>query len=181
MLGTVNDRWPLDEIFGGWRAARSSLPPGSELVLGGHLGYFASSAVAIEDRLPGPRDGFRFVGPVPKREVAHFYGDLDVVLVPAPGGAMVTSGKVFEAGAIGVPVVVVQQHGGGARGVVEGHPLATAAEPEAGDVEAALLRAATMAMERTVERSDAARRSFDRFERSKAMRRLVDLAERVIA
>ena len=67
------------------------------------------------------------------------------MVVPAPGGAFVTSGKVFEAAAIGVPVLCIQGEGGGARQVLDGHPGAVFAEPDSASVAEGFLRAAELA------------------------------------
>ena len=142
ILGTVNDRWPLEPTFQAWIDSREQLPPGSTLILGGHLGYFARSRDVLEDYLPNESLGFRYVGPVPKLQVADFYSSLDVVVVPVPGGPMVTSGKIFEAMALGIPIVCIQTANGGARQLISDHPLAFGAEPEASAVQQAILDAA---------------------------------------
>lgn len=181
MLGTLNSRWPMDAIAAGWASAREHLPPGSELRLGGHLGYFAQSETALASKLPSESDGFRYVGPVTKRGVADFYAGLDVVVVPAPGGAMVTSGKVFEASALGVPVLCVQAAGGGARAVLANHELAVCSEPTATEVSAGFVRAAELAMSRSIGQSAAVRAAAERFERMRAIDGLVDLTEQAVA
>lgn len=179
MLGTLNDRWPIHSIFGAWNRLRAELPDGSEFLLAGHLGYFARSEEPLRELLPADGAGFRYVGPVRKSEVADFYGGLDVVVVPAPGGAMVTSGKVFEAAAIGVPVLCVQDVGGGARRVLEGHPLAVFAEPEVHAVEVALRTAIGLARDRSDSSGAEARRWAQRYERGAAVAHLVELARQV--
>jgi hypothetical protein len=50
-------------------------------------------------------DGVRFGGPVRKSEVAGVYGKWDVIVFIATGGRYVTSGKVYEALASGLPVI----------------------------------------------------------------------------
>lgn len=179
MLGTVNDRWPLASIFGAWNIVRKELPSGSQLVLGGHLGYFARSELPIRDLLPDESMGFHYVGPVPKAQVAEFYAGLDIVLVPAPGGPMVTSGKIFEAAAVGVPVICVQEAGGGARDVVEGHPLARGAEPDIDDIARALRWAASRSRSMSENEAKEARQWATGFERSRAIGPLVGLIDAV--
>jgi glycosyltransferase involved in cell wall biosynthesis len=46
-----------------------------------------------------------FGGSVPKAQVANVYGSWDVIVFIATGGKYVTSGKVYEAFASGMPVV----------------------------------------------------------------------------
>ena len=181
MLGTVNDRWPLDVIFGAWAQMRPYLPEDSRLVLGGHLGYFARSELPLRDLLPDESMGFEYTGPVPKDRVADFYAGLDIVLVPAPGGPMVTSGKVYEAAALGVPVVCIQEAGGGARSVLDGHPMARGAEPDVDDVADALRWAAATARARSRADSEGVRRWAARFERTRAIEPLVELLRDAVA
>lgn len=174
ILGTVNERWPLDPVFAAWQACRPSLPDGSELILGGHLGYFARPNDQIEARFPSGSEGFRYVGPIPKTDVAKFYSSIDVVILPVPGGSMVTSGKVFEVNALGKPVVCVQAVGGGARAILRENPLAIAVEPETRAVTAALRRAADMASHLDPVTSQRVRQDATQFERHAALRPLVD-------
>ena len=174
MLGTMNENWPAEAVFGGWVQSRGDLPEGSELVLGGHLGYFARSEDLLEAYLPDESMGFSYVGPVPKAGVADFYGSLDVIILPVPGGAMVTSGKVFEAMAVGKPIVCVQKAGGGARLLLENHPLAIGAEPTVDSVGTALLTAASAALDLEPRLSLEARARAEKFERHLTMAPLVD-------
>jgi glycosyltransferase involved in cell wall biosynthesis len=174
ILGTVNDRWPMKPILKGWASSRPDLPRGSELVLAGHLGYFDHSREAIEAALPDEDSGFRYVGPVRKAEVSDFYASIDVVVLPVPGGPMVTSGKVFEALALGKPVVCVQTAGGGARALLDRHPLSVGAEPDAESVRKALLRAADMARDLDPEEVATVRSSGMMYERQRAMQPMLD-------
>lgn len=175
MIGTVNDRWPLDPIFEGWIEHRSKLPAGSQLILAGHLGYFARSEGLLRQLLPDSETGFEYVGPVAKSEISSFYSGLDVVIVPVPGGDMVTSGKVFEAAALGIPVICVQAAGGGARKILADHPLAFLAEPSPDEVGAALVKAAAARARLTAEDSRRVRDQMATYERSRAIRAIVDI------
>jgi glycosyltransferase involved in cell wall biosynthesis len=177
MLGTVTDLWPMEAVVQGWAEAREGLPPESELVLGGHLGYFARSKAGIESGFPEEASGFRYVGPVPKAEVAAFYESLDIVIVPIPGGRMVTSGKVYEAVAQGVPVVCVQAAGGDGRRIAEGYSLGVSASPLASEVARRITEAARLRIGLTVEGIEEARRESGRYERSRMLSHLVDLVQ----
>lgn len=175
MLGTVNDRWPLEPIFDGWIKAKSDLPPNSQLVLGGHLGYFARSDSSLRALLPDEELGFEYVGPIPKGEVAAFYSSLSSVVVPAPGGAMVTSGKVFEAAALGMPVICVQAAQGGARKVLADHPFAFGAEPDAEAIAHAFRAAAEAAIAITPKEIANVRARMAKFSRTKTINRMVQV------
>lgn len=144
LIGTLNAQWPLAAMFDGWRAARAGLGDAT-FDFGGHLGYFGHGAGVLQHELPTESEGFCYRGPVEKRSVADFYANTRAVVVPAPGGAFVTSGKVFEAAAVGVPVLCIQADGGGARRVLEGHPGAVFAEPDSTSVAEGFLRAAELA------------------------------------
>jgi len=177
MLGTANSNWPLDAVFAGWSRVLPSLPDGSQLVLAGHLGYFARSAVGLRGSLPEQSESFGYVGPVPKLQVADFYAGLDVVVVPVPGGEFVTSGKVFEAAALGIPIVCVQAAGGGARKVLESHPHAFVSEPDGSSVAAAMCAAADCRDRLTVDDIKRARVIAAQFERTSALREMVKVIE----
>ena len=180
ILGTANPHWPFEAMFDGWEAARKELPDGSQLVLGGHLGYFAGSRPGLQVQLPVEGEGFAYVGPVKKQDVAAFYSALDVIVVPVGGGPLATSGKIFEAAAVGVPVVCIQETGGGARAVLEGHPGFLAARPTASSVTAAILAARNLAAEWS-ENDFAAAREFARpFERQQALDQMVSYVEEFI-
>jgi len=101
--------------------------------------------------------------------------------VPAPGGAFVTSGKVFEAAAIGVPVLCIQGEGGGARQVLDGHPGAVFAEPDSASVAEGFLRAAELAAGWRADDVAATRAWAVPYSRALAMRGLVDVVESVTA
>jgi len=174
MLGTLNDRWPIAPLFEAWATARAQLPPGSELVLGGHLGYFAHSQELLQTHLPPESEGFRYLGPIAKSDVAAFYSSLDVVIVPVPGGPMVTSGKVFEALALGKPFICIQSAGGGARALADESPLAIGVEPKGESILGALLQAAEMARDLDPEESLRVRSAMARYERHKSLTPMVE-------
>jgi glycosyltransferase involved in cell wall biosynthesis len=180
ILGTVNERWPLEPIFEAWPDVRGKLPPGSTLVLGGHLGYFDRSRTLLEYALPDASLGFEYLGPVQKSAVADFYGRLDVIVLPVPGGPMVTSGKVFEAMAVGIPIVCVQREDGGARHVLGSHPLAFFARPDVAEVTEAMLGAAEAARALTPAAVRSARATTEAMERSRALMTMVDHVDELV-
>lgn len=175
ILGTITELWPIQAVFDGWSAARDDLPHGSELILGGHLGYFERSQSTIEGMIPGAGSGVRYVGPIAKRDVGEFYRGSHVVVVPVPGGAMVTSGKIYETLAVGVPVVCVQQDPGAARDLALGYDHAFVAEPSAGSVASALVAACQMATRQTVGDKRAIRERMAGHERIAAIQPIVEV------
>jgi hypothetical protein len=139
ILGTLNNKWPFGEILQAWISIRGDLPPGSELRLGGYLGYFAHSENSLKDFLPDISDGFRYVGPIHKREVSKFYESTSIIIIPAPGGPMVTTGKVYEAAVQPIPIVCVQGPDGGARAALKGRPCVFPSDPDPDMIQKAML------------------------------------------
>ena len=134
MLGTLNANWPLDEIFKAWDLIRSDLPSGSKFQLGGYLGYFAHSEASLMSKLPSQGKGFDYVGPIQKNKVREFYKSLSVIVIPASGGALVTTGKVYEVAAQPHPIVCIQNKDGGARKALEGRPHVQMAQPDVNEI-----------------------------------------------
>lgn len=174
MVGTMNERWPLEAIYKAWSDCRAELPEGSELVFGGHLGYFAKSQDLLEAYLPDESLGFRYVGKVEKDRLADFYASLDVLILPVPGGPLVTSGKVYEALGLGKPIVCVQSPGGGARRLLDDHPLALGVDPDAESVRSGLLQAVQMARQLDEELSRRVQSEALPYERGRGIRPVVD-------
>lgn len=181
MLGTITDRWPLTELFEAWHRARQGLPAGSSLRLGGHLGYFQWHAEPLMTTFPTRDAGFEYVGPVPKAEVADFYGELDAVVVPLFGGPMLTAGKVLEVAALGLPIICIQGEDGGARRFYRDHPLAIGVDPQPDQIVSAFMSAAQMCRKLTVDERLAARSAMAEFERQIAMRQMVSLVSSAAA
>lgn len=125
-LGTVTPKVPLGPLLEGWRLAveRGDLPAGSTLTLGGYLGYFAVPdpllVAMVERSAPW---GVRYAGPVAKAQVGAFYGGLDALVLALGPGRYVTSGKVFEYAATGLPVLAVHPPDSAASDVLADHPL----------------------------------------------------------
>ena len=134
MLGTLNANWPLDEIFEAWKRIREGLPDGSRFQLGGYLGYFAQSEASLMSKLPSQGKGFDYVGPIQKNKVREFYESLSVIVIPASGGALVTTGKVYEVAAQPHPIVCIQNREGGARKALEGRPHVQMAQPDVNEI-----------------------------------------------
>ncbi|MBC95818.1 hypothetical protein CL649_03005 [bacterium] len=153
MLGTLNANWPLEEIFEAWNLIRGDLPDGSKFQLGGYLGYFAHSEASLMSKLPSQGKGFHYVGPIRKNKVREFYESLSVIVIPASGGALVTTGKVYEVAAQPHPIVCIQNKDGGARKALEGRPHVQMAQPNVNEIvvafREAILSVETMTMEDT--------------------------------
>ena len=92
--------------------------------------------------MPDSSDGFRYVGPIHKTDVSRFYESTSVIIIPAPGGPMVTTGKVYEAAVQPIPIVCVQSSDGGARKALEGRPCVFSTDPEVDSIQKSMLDAA---------------------------------------
>ena len=141
----------------------------SQLDIRGHIGAGSAreDTAHIELLRGAVADGVSFGGPVPSAKVAETYAGWDVLVLMLVGGRFVTSGKVYEALASGLPVLSVHDVDHDACTVLEGSPLWTGAvglevEPLAENIR----RAARMAIASTPEQRAEARRLGARFERT---------------
>lgn len=124
-LGTVTSYLPLEELFDGWRLARSHpLLQDAELNIHGHLGFFPTDVAPLMERLPLSEDiGVHYRGAFDKTEVKTLYAQTDALVFCVPGARYVTSGKVFEYMASGKPIVSAHRPDIAAAEVLEGYPL----------------------------------------------------------
>lgn len=124
-LGTIYGPMPLRETLEGWRLARmrSPLVERSRLEFRGRLGHFAEpdrQAGALLDEFAG--DGVTYLGPVSKTEVANAYDHTDALVLMVSRSPFVTSGKVFEYAATGLPIAAVHHPETAATSVLRGRP-----------------------------------------------------------
>lgn len=177
ILGTITERWPIRAVVEAWKQSLTELPAGSQLLVAGHLGYFDKGSATLRHLLNTEGGQVEYLGALDKSEVADFYSRLDVVVVPVPGGDLVTSGKIYEALALGIPVVCVQEEGGGARALLADHPYAFAAHPTSESVRTAFADAATVAAKISPGEMAEIRESMMRHERSRAIRPILETLE----
>ncbi|MET9298887.1 MULTISPECIES: glycosyl transferase [Micromonospora] len=131
-LGSVNFSPAfLESVLDAWRIARRDDPllARSRFEVRGHIGAGASrEANRHMDLLKeAAADGVSFGGPVPKAELAATYGSWDALVLMLVGGRFVTSGKVYEFMASGLPVLSAHDVDHDASNVLAGHPLWTGA------------------------------------------------------
>ena len=131
-LGSIN--FPpdmLDSILTGWRMARRMDPVvgRSRLEFHGHVGAgsLRNANNHAELLYEHAEDDVTFGGPVPKADVDALYASWDVALLPLVGGRYVTSGKVYEVMASGLPIVSAHEIEHDASNVLADHPLWTGA------------------------------------------------------
>ncbi|GAA0908341.1 glycosyltransferase [Streptomyces thermoalcalitolerans] len=183
-LGTVNfSAQHLETVLNAWRAAREKEPllANARFELRGHIGAGAAREANRHAEIlkEAEADGVHFGGPAAKAEVASIYAGWDAMVLILIGGRYVTSGKVYEYMATGLPIVSAHAVEHDASNVLEGHPLWTGA---VGLDEAALtesfVKAAHLAVETTDEVHAAAMSHANRYTRealmSAAVRKLVE-------
>lgn len=158
-LGTVTETMPIEELMEAWRALRER--PGytdATLTIYGHLGFRPWSVDPLLARIHDGHDGVRYAGAVTKSQVPQVYRESDVLLLWLPGGRYVTSGKVFEYMATGLPIASVHQTGIAAADVLDGYPAwehPTSLEP--GEITEVLARSGKAARGMTVADREIAR------------------------
>jgi glycosyltransferase involved in cell wall biosynthesis len=145
-IGTISESFPLGLLIDGWRCARELSPrlAEAELRFFGQLGHGGGglSGHAAKMAAAGP-DGVVHMGRWPKARIAQAYSDIDVLLFAKEGSGMVTSGKVYEYVATGLPVVSSIEAEHDSRRVLSGYPRwHPSAHQDAGSLGLALAAAA---------------------------------------
>lgn len=190
-LGSINFKPDfLAAMLDAWRHARrdDAVVARSRLTIRGHLGAGSAreDTAHMELLRAAAADGVSFGGPVAKADVAATYGAWDVVVLMLVGGRFVTSGKVYEVLASGLPVLSVHDTDHDAGTVLAGNPLWTGAvglevEPLAANIRTAARLALTAPDEdRTRARELAARYARDA-QIEPAVRRLTAAVQTAVA
>ncbi|AXG82474.1 glycosyltransferase [Streptomyces paludis] len=131
-LGTVNfTTQHLTTVLNAWKAAREREPllANARFEVRGHIGNGAGREANRHTEIlkQAEADGVSFGGPAAKAEVASLYAGWDAMVLILIGGRYVTSGKVYEYMATGLPIVSAHLVEHDASNVLAGHPLWTGA------------------------------------------------------
>jgi len=124
-LGTIYGKVPLRETLDGWRRARaeSKVIARSRLVFRGRLGHYAEPDAEVAALLDEYRsDGVSYLGPVSKTQVMGVYRSFDALVLLLARSKYVTSGKVFEYAATGLPIGAFHHPDTAATSVLRGYP-----------------------------------------------------------
>ena len=152
-LGTIYGPMPLRETLEGWRLARaeSSTIARSRLVFRGRLGHFVEPDAAVAALLSEFRDdNVSHRGPASKTQVSEVYRGFDALLLILGRSRYVTSGKVFEYAATGLPIAALHHPETAATSVLRGYPhLFPVSEPTPRNIANALIAAAEDALAST--------------------------------
>jgi glycosyltransferase involved in cell wall biosynthesis len=125
-VGTISPQVPLAALVEGWRLARqqSELLMRSRAELYGYLGHYQTPSLLMQRLLnEAVFMEMRYYGPIPKTDVRAVYDRFDTLLLVLGTGRYVTSGKVYEYVATGLPIVSVHDSGNAASDVLQGYPL----------------------------------------------------------
>lgn len=160
-LGTIYGEVPLREILDGWRLARaeSEVVARSRFVFRGRLGHYAEPDAEVAALLAEyEADQVIYLGPVSKTQVSDVYRGFDALVFIAAHSEYVTSGKVFEYAATGLPIGAFQHPDTAATSVLRGHPrVFPVAEPTPRLVADALIDMAAHTIDATSEDTERAR------------------------
>lgn len=131
-LGALNLPVPLlGAVLEGWRIARREAPAlaDAHFEVRGHIGaaWARGDNAHAELLKEAATDGVVVGGSVPKAEVVDLYARWDTVVLMVTGGRYMTSGKVYEYMATGLPVVSAHEADHDASTVLSGYPLWTGA------------------------------------------------------
>lgn len=183
-LGTAT--FPGDQlkaVLDAWREARRREPllADARFEFRGHIGSGARRGTGghVEMLWAAADDGVSYGGPVAKADVAATYAEWDALVYILIGGRYMTSGKVYEYMAAGLPIVSAHAADHESVNVLKGHPLWTGCQGlDRESMTEAFIEAAHLAVEPSPERLAAAKAHADRFRRdaimSAAVKRLVD-------
>lgn len=122
-IGTITDKVPFRELVDGWEIARArgGLISSARLILRGYLGHFGTVSDRLQQDLDRARAlGITYGGPVSKADIVDAYSGFDALVLALGTGRYVTSGKVYEYAATGMPVAAIHDPGNAATDVLRG-------------------------------------------------------------
>ncbi|WP_240474173.1 glycosyltransferase [Intrasporangium chromatireducens] len=125
-VGTVSRKVPLERFAEAWSLARqqSAALRDATAEFWGYLGFHSLSDPGIERVFSRhTQDGVTYMGPLRRADVRATYERFDALLLILGSGRYVTSGKVYEYLASGLPIVSVHAPDNAASDVMRGYPL----------------------------------------------------------
>ncbi|WP_418060572.1 glycosyl transferase [Pimelobacter simplex] len=126
-VGSVRPQVPVPELLDGWiqgREESAEIAAATASIYGPVAKKGASRGLLSA----AARYDFHYRGPVGKGALEQVYADSDVLVLALGGGRFVTSGKVYEYVATGLPIVSVHDPESGAADVLRDYPLWVQAE-----------------------------------------------------
>jgi glycosyltransferase involved in cell wall biosynthesis len=171
-IGTMTSQTPIPQLVAGWLVARSRGDLIDDRVdLYGYLGHQGDDEGGVLPAIARAGDGsVAYRSPVAKASIASVYAELDALILPLGTSRFMTSGKVFEYMATGLPIVSVHDPVNAASDVLRGYPAwSPAASLEPSAIADALTTAARIARVQTIDERRAARSWADRYERTRIL------------
>ncbi|SDD45968.1 glycosyltransferase [Glycomyces harbinensis] len=164
----------LRAVLEGWHLAREREPllANARFEFRGHTGNGSQRGTnrQVEILREAASDGVSFGGPVAKADVAATYGAWDALVLIITGGHYMTSGKVYEYMATGLPIVSAHAADHDATNLLQGRPLWTGAhDVDSESMAASFVKAAHMSVESTDEQYAAAMTHAHQFARESIM------------
>lgn len=167
-IGTMTSQTPIPELIAGWSLARSrGALDRARIDLYGYLGHQGDDEGGVLTQVASVNDGsVRYLGTVEKADIAQTYAQLDALILPLGTSRFMTSGKVFEYMATGLPIVSVHDPVNAVSDTLRGYPgWFPAPSLAAEDVGHALVSAEQFARSQTYNDRLAARTWADRYDR----------------
>ncbi|GAB2842073.1 hypothetical protein GCM10027024_16240 [Microbacterium insulae] len=171
-IGTMTSQTPIRQLVDGWIAARERGALAQDRIdLFGYLGHQGDDEGRVLEQIARVQDGsVSYRGAVSKATIAEVYARLDALILPLGTSPFMTSGKVFEYMATGLPIVSVHDPRNAVSDTLQGYPAWVPAESlEAADVADALVRVAEIASTQTLEDRQVARAWAERYERARIL------------
>lgn len=184
-IGTISAAVPIDALLAGWKRARELSPTlgSARIELWGHLNHTGVPNQSVVGQLETlAENDITYHGAVAKHDIGSVYERFDALLLVLGTGRYVTSGKVFEYAATGLPIASVHDPMNAASDVLRDAPAwFPAADLSADAVAAALISSAAAAKAQTSAERVAAQEWAKQFQRAqqldpqiKALRQFVD-------
>ena len=124
-IGTISAAVPIDALLAGWKRARELSPAleSAHIELWGHLNHTGVPNQSVVGQLETlAENDITYHGPVAKRDISAVYGRFDALLLILGTGRYVTSGKVFEYAATGLPIASIHDPMNAASDVLQDAP-----------------------------------------------------------
>lgn len=171
-IGTMTSQTPIPALVEGWIQARQAGHlAGDRIDLYGYLGHQGDDEGGVLRTIAQVTDGsVAYRGAVAKADIAATYARADALILPLGTSRFMTSGKVFEYMATGLPIVSVHDPVNAVSDTLRGYPAwAPAASLDPADIAQALRRAHDIATAQSFDDRMAARHWADQYERSRIL------------
>lgn len=183
-IGTVSNAVPIKELVAGWELAaqRSEVIARSRIELYGYLDHAGSTNPDVVEAMKSfGRNRITYGGPVAKGEIAQTYARFDALLLLLGTGKYVTSGKVFEYAATGLPIGAIHDPGNAATHILEDSPVWHPTRSlRAEDIADALIATAELAATQTDAERAQARAWAERYRRDRQLGpQIADLTDEI--